>query len=195
MKKMTSLFTAAFLAIGLLISQAPAMAQSVDAKIITVDFDRVTRDALVAKDVAAQLQKERLAIEARANNLQTSLQAERQALESQRNIIAQEAFQQKAQEWEAKGRQAQQEVASLNQRLQASAQQANLEIQRGLRPIIQDVMTQKGATMVLDKALVYHSVGGMDVTTEVIDLLNQKMTTYQIQSVNAGGEAAAPTQN
>lgn len=190
MKKITSFIMMACVAVGLMVSKDEAAAQAVNAKIVVVDFERVTRDAEVSKDVNAQLQKERLAIQGKAAELQSTLGAERQALESQRNIIAADAFQQKAQAWQQKAQAAEGSIQQLNQRLQVSAQQAQLEIAGKLKPIIRTVMEAKGATMVLDKQVVYLSVGGLDITTEVIDLLNKEISNLQIQAVNT--EAVTP---
>ena len=61
-----------------------------------------------------------------------------------------------------------------------AAQQAQIEIERKLKPVVITIMNAKGATMVLDKGFVYHNAAGLDVTTEVIEALDSSMPGFQV---------------
>ena len=179
-KKFTTLFLSALVITGTLFT-ASANAQAVGtAKIILVDFDRVTKESLVGKDVRAQIESRRITMEARAGELEKTLIDERNALQAQRTIIAPDAFEQKAKEFTAKQQAAQTEMTSKNQSLQRAAQQANSEIQRTLKPLVLAMMKEKGASIVLDKGLTYHSEGGMDVTTTIIERLDLALSAFKL---------------
>jgi Skp family chaperone for outer membrane proteins len=180
MKKITILFLSALVITGTLFT-ASVNAQAVgNAKIILVDFDRVTRESLVGKDVRAQIESARITMEARAGELEKSLLDERNALQAQRTIIAPDAFEAKAKEFTVKQTSAQAEMTGKNQSLQRAAQQANSEIQRTLKPIVLTMMKEKGASIVLDKGLTYHSEGGIDVTTTIIERLDLALSTFKL---------------
>lgn len=173
--------TALILLAAVWMAQAPASAQTTDAaRILIVDFTRVTNDSLVGRDVAAQLERERVKIESRATELNTQLKTEQDELKVQRNIIAPDAFEGRMRDFNQRAQGAQDELTQMQQTLQRAAQQANLEIARQLKPIVIAVMQEKGGTMVLDKNIVYHSVAGLDVTTEVIDRLDAQMPSFQV---------------
>ncbi len=54
-------------------------------------------------------------------------------------------------------------------------------MEQQLVPILQQVVQERGANMVLDKqAVVTASAGGVDITKEVIDRLDAKMPTYKV---------------
>ena len=158
-----------------------AIAQQVmdTAKIMIVDFQRVQNESLVGQDYASRLNSARLSIETKEGEIVQELLAEKDELDKQRNIIAQEALQQRARELDQKAQQAEALIKQLRRDLNVSARQATLEIQRVLRPIVVEVMSEKKATVVVDKAVVYHFTGALDTTTEVIDRLNSKITTLK----------------
>ena len=183
----TKTFTRAVLLAGMIAVFAPlapvsvASAQAVgEAKIILVDFNRVTTEALVGQDVAAQLESNRVKIEGRASELDQALAAERADLERQQSLLAPDAFEERVRAFSQRQLAARTELEQLNAQHQRAAQQASLEIQRTLRPIILNIMEERGATIVLDKLTVYHSVGGLDATTQVIEKLDGALSSFQI---------------
>ncbi|MFQ5346385.1 MAG: OmpH family outer membrane protein [Rhodothalassiaceae bacterium] len=169
------------LVLGLLFPAALAQAQSTPvAKILVVDFDRVSRESLVGKDISAQFESNRLSLEQQAREVQQALSQEQSDLEQQRSIISQDAFQERVRAFQQKAQQKQNQLKQLTNQARQSMQQANLEVQRVLRPIVKNLMEEKGANFVLDKALVAQHAGGLDITTEVIERLDQAMPTYKV---------------
>jgi len=58
---------------------------------------------------------------------------------------------------------------------------ARQAIEQKLGPILQQVVKERGANLVLDKqAVVMATVGGYDITSDVIGRLNQQMPTYKV---------------
>ena len=169
------------LVIGLILPAAFAHAQTPVAKILVVDFDRVSRESLVGKDISAQFESNRVGLEQRARTVQQQLTAEQGDLEQQRSIISQDAFQERVRAFQQKAQQQQNQLQQLTNQARQAMQQANLEVQRVLRPIVKEVMDRHGANMVLDKALVSQHAAGLDVTTEVIEKLDQAMPSFQVQ--------------
>lgn len=184
------ILTALCLAIG---AAAAAQAQTPNAQIIIVDFDRVSREALVGQDISAQMESNRVDLESYARQIQQQLGAEQQELQQQRSIVSQEAFQQRLQQFQQKAQQQQGQLQTLTQQARQAMQQANLEVQRALRPIVRQVMEEKGANVVLDKALVAQHAAGLDVTTEVIERLNQTLSEYDVNlpEIPSAGSASA----
>ena len=194
MKHLSKIIFAAFAVLALSASfTATASAQSAGvAHVVLVDFNRVTVESLVGQDVSAQLDANRARMETRAAALDAQLQTEGQELQRQESIMAPDAFEERVNQFQQRQLNARNELEGLNAQHQRAAQQASLEIQRILRPIVMEVMTERGGTIVMDKGQVYHSVGGLDATTDVIDRLNAQISGYQV--VIPQGTAAAPAQ-
>jgi len=171
---------------------ATVQAQTPNAKILVVDFGRISEESLVGQDISAQMESNRVDLENYARQIQQQLGAEQQELQQQRSIISQEAFQQRLQEFQQRAQQQQGALQQLSQQAGQAMQQANVQVQRTLRPIVRDIMNEQGANLVLDKALVSQHASGLDVTTEVIERLNDELSAYEVNlpSIPSAGAAA-----
>ena len=180
--KITRFLALTLLFAGLVLVQSTtADAQTVvEARIITVDFTRVTTESLVGQDVSAQLESNRVTLEGRASELDAALAAEGQELERQRNIVTPAVLEEGVRVWNQNKLAAQNLLNTLQNQHQRAAQQASLEIQRTLRPIVMQLMGEHGATIVLDRSHVYHSVGGLDITTQVIERLDTVLAAFEV---------------
>ncbi|HPF46385.1 MAG TPA: hypothetical protein PK690_05915, partial [Emcibacteraceae bacterium] len=84
--------------------------------------------------------------------------------------------------------------------LETAIVNANNAIERELKPILQKILKDTGATMMLDKNLIREQIPGLDVTTRVIEQLDLVMpsTTVSLpplpEAAPAAG-AAAPQEN
>lgn len=187
---MTRIYTL-LVALGLmapaaLVLSVPAVAQQAaqPAKIILVDFTRITDESLVGKDVKAQLDQFGLSLKDRQEELQKQLTEKGKALEAKEKVLSPDIFQQQVQAFQQEARQAELELQQKKQLMDRASQQAELEISRNLRPIIKDLMTARGANMVVAKTFFYMDSGGFDITTEVIQRLDQSIKTYKVNLPN-----------
>lgn len=167
-----------------LMALAAGSAQAQDtpvARILVVDFQRVNQDSLVGQDISAQMQSFRVDMEGRQRELQDALRSKVEELQAQRNMLSEEVLQQRVQGIQQEEQAANQEVRDLMNRGQNAMQQARLEVRRVLRPIIKGIMEERDATMVLDKNIVSQHASGLDVTTVVIERLDEEMESYDVQ--------------
>ena len=157
-----------------------ASAQSYGEKIILVDFARVTNESFLGQDVQTQLQDYSDAIAARKIALESVLTAEREDLTSRENLMDADIFQELATAWETKYANAQSEIEVMRQNLAKASQTADQEITRHLRPIVLNLMNEKGADLVINKGYIYISRAGFDITGEVIAALNAVSTAFPL---------------
>lgn len=165
-------------------SQASLAQQVPTAVILVIDFQRVTQESLVGKDVAAQMESNRVELENRVRQLEEELRTQEEEIVKQKSIISPDAYEQRVRDFQVKAQTARQELQQKQQARQRAVQQANVEIQRSLRPIVRSIMEGRGATMVLDKNFVADHISGLDVTTEVIEQLDQAMPSFQVSLSN-----------
>lgn len=170
-----------FVAGAIFSGQSDAQAQEVAAaKIILVDFNRVTGDSLVGQDVNSQIQQQASRIQTFETNLVGKFDAEEEELKRLQTVIAPDAWEERVRAWNQKKVTGQRQSDNLRKNLQQVGQQAQLEIVRVLRPIVNTVMTAKGATMVLDTSVVWRSAAGYDFTTDIVDGLNRDLASYKL---------------
>ena len=170
-----------------LAANPPPQQQQLQPRILLIDRQAILRMSKVGQDVAKQVQTYADQAKADIAGQQKALQTEAQQLQQQVAILAADARQKKVQAFEAK----QQGMQAAAQRREASIQggflKAQQTIAQTLEPILQGLMQQRGANMILDKnALVYASpdaVKAFDITQAAIDQLNQKLPMLKVALV------------
>lgn len=167
------------LAFSALLFSASAFAQT-GGKVVIVDFTRVQEESLVGQNVISQLTQFGNAVQARKEALETELNAEGTALESQEAVLPPDAFQQRVEEFQRKARLADLELQGYRSTMVRAEQNAKLEITNNLKPIVNQIMREKGADLVLDKSLIYMAAGGFDVTDLVVARLDSQVQNYAL---------------
>jgi Skp family chaperone for outer membrane proteins len=162
-------------------------------KILVIDRAAILQFSKVGQDITRQMQ----AFAAQAKNdmagQSKALQAEGQALQQQIAILSGDAKQKKIDAFQAK----EQGLQATAQRREAAIQytlfKAQQTVSQTLGPIVQTIMQQRGANMLLDKTAVVAATNGaqFDITQQSIDSLNQKMPSLKLTLENP---PAAPSQ-
>ncbi len=162
-------------------------------KILVINRGQILQFSKVGQDIGRQVQA--MANQAKADMAAQSraLQAEGQALQQQIAILAPDAKQKKIDAFQAK-----------EQALQLAAQRKEAEIQGGvdvaqrtvaaaLEPILNGLMQQRGANLILDKsAVVFANSSAFDVTQAAIDQLNQKISSIKVTLAAPAAPPPAP---
>ena len=164
---------------------APAAATS----IIVVDMARVASDSAAGKSGQTQLKTKLDSLQARGKSLSDSLRTEEETLlkARQANTMAPEAFQAKVKDLQTKQNNARTELGNREQELQRSNAFVNQQIFNAVGPIIQAVMRERNATVVLARDAALAVSPTLDVTAEVIRRLDAALPR-----VNATAPATAP---
>ena len=160
------------------------------AKIIVINRQAILQFSKVGQDIARQVQA--LANQAKNDMAAQSkaLQAEGQQLQQQVAILSGDAKQKKIDAFQAKENAFQAEGQRKEQEIQGGLLKAQSQVEGVLGPILQAILQQRGANMMLDKNAVVLANGTViDITQQAIEQLNQKMTTVK---VTLDASAAAP---
>ena len=193
---MKTLFKAAALAalpvIGAVSAPVAVHAQAAQSNILIVDLERVSSDSAAGKNGQSQLQAKAQTVQARVKTLSDQIGAEYQALDKARASMAQEAFQAKVKDLEARRGNAENEVRGRQQDLAQSADYVRRQILDAVNPIITTIMRERGAQMVLVQDATMAYVPSVDVTDEVIKRLNVSLPTVSITAPTV--PAATPAQ-
>lgn len=174
-----------------------AIAQEIPAaKIIVVDTRLISTNSAVAQDMNRQITQIQNDLQAEVEAKQAALRAESQEIEQQRALQPPEVFEQRNEEFRLKVSQHQQELQQKQLRLERVLIDANDQVQRVLKPILQNVLQQTGATMMIEKSNVMEQIPGLDVTTRVIEQLDIALPSLKIEVPQEAlpAPAAAPAQ-
>ncbi len=188
------------LAISLVIAASmPALAANpppapVQPKILIIDRQAILRFSKVGQDVARQIEAMGNQAKGEIAGQQKALQAEATQLQQQIAILAADAKAQKIKAFEAKQAGMQAAAQRKEQAIQGGFMIAQQTIAKTLEPILQNLMQQRGANMIIDKnAVVYASqdaARAFDITQPAIEQLNQKLPSLKVSQ--AMPQAPAP---
>lgn len=170
---------------------ATAPAQRVpNAQIVVVDTDRIYRECTACRTAQTQLQALGTQLQQRATALgqpiETELQSIQQAAAAARNqtgaarTTAEQQLQQRAQRLEAQRSTAQQELARMEQNVRSTQAHVIQQINARLNPIINQVMTQRGANLAVDIGATLAHDRGLNVTDAVLASLNQQLPSVAV---------------
>lgn len=200
---MTKFTFGSALAVLALAMPATAFAQRTPgAQIVVVDTDRVYRECAACRAAQTQLQGQITSARTRAQQLGQPLQTEAQSIEQAgaalRNqsgaarAAAESALNSRVQQFQTRQTSAQQEVQRLEQNIQSTQSHVVQQINVQLNPIINQVMTQRGANIALDTNATLARAAALDVTNDVLTALNQRLPSVSVTPLPQQTAPAAP---
>jgi Skp family chaperone for outer membrane proteins len=166
-------------------ASAPALAAGPPPlKFLIIDRQAILRYSKVGQDVARQVEAYGNKAKGEIAGQQKSLQAEAEKLQQQIAILAADAKAKKIKDFENRQAGMQAAAQKKEQAIQGGFMQAQATIAKALEPILQGLMKQRGANMILDKvAVVYASqdaAKAFDITEAAISQLNQKLPSLKV---------------
>lgn len=173
---------------------APAAAAKPAPAAVILFLDRA---AVLRKSAAgAELQKQAESI---AKKIQSDLgpedkkiQTDIQALQAQADVLSPQARQAKIKEIETRRQALQKKIQERQLALQNGIGNARTQMERSLSPILEKIMVERKANLLLDRGLVVLGTNELDITNTAIDRLNKALPTVKVTPVAPKAPAAAP---
>lgn len=172
---------------------APAAgAKAPTAVILFLDRATVLRQSAVGKDMATQVEGLVKKMEADFAPENKKLQADVQALQSQAAVLAPDVRQAKIKDLETRRQAFQKKVQDRQASIQAGLAQARTKVEQALGPILEKIMIERGANLLLDRGLVVLGATDLDVTASVIGRLNTALPKVVVTLAKPAAAPAAP---
>ena len=195
MKLSTFASRSALAATGLALAMAlfavpPALAQGKPApapqgapmpKILVIDRQALLRQSKVGQSIALQVQAMTKAAETELKGENESLRREGAALQQQVAILAPDVKAQKIRAFEAKQASFQQKVQLRQNQIRYGVAMAQRQVEAVAGPIVQGLMMERGANLMIDRQAIVIGAPGLDVTPVAIQRLDQKLPTVKVQ--------------
>jgi outer membrane protein len=168
----------------------PVLADPPQAKIVVIDRAAIMQFSKVGQDIAKQMQTYATQAKSDLSAQGKALQAEGRNLQQQVAILAPDVKQKRLDAFRAKEEALQGAAQRKDDQLKAAFAQARAAMEQQLGPILQQLVKERGANLVLDKqAVVFANANGFDITGDAINRLNQKLPSFKI-NLNAAPPAA-----
>lgn len=160
----------------------PAAAQSV----LVVDQARVMRESNVGKHIASQLKSigsqmdsEKRALEAPMKSEATSLEASVKGL-TREQVAQRPDLKTRAEALAKKQGEYQVEMAYKQRELAITEQKAVAKVNETLSKVLEEIVKERGATLMVDRSMVMYAGPTVDVTDDVIRRMNTRMSTVSV---------------
>jgi outer membrane protein len=161
-------------------------------KILVIDRAAILRGSAVGQSIMTQVQALTATAENGLKGREAALRAEGTALQQQLAILSPAVKSAKIKAFEAKQAALQQDVQKQQGLIQGGVLKARQQIEQALGPILQVIMTERGANLLLDRNAVVLGTVDVDVTGAAIARLNQKLPTVKVVLAPLPPGAAAP---
>lgn len=175
---------------------APAPQATPAPKILVANVNAIFAASKVGQDIERQVKAYRQAEETQFKGEEESLKREGQTLQQQIAILAPSVQKQKRAAFEAKVAAFQKKVHDRDLLIQGGAMQAQQQVENALGPILQGIMAEHGANVLLDRRAVVLAAGGLDISQVAVDRLNKKLPSVKVNLVAPpqGAQQGAPAQ-
>ena len=146
-----------------------------------IDINRVLTESKAAKDATSQIEKIQVKSEEDSKKEDELIIKEREKLIEQQSVMAPEAFEVKVADFEKKVQSYQIERQEKLRKLDQMVQGARARILEEVKPIINDYANELGITVILEKNAVIMSADDMDMTDQVIEILDKNLPKIKIE--------------
>src|SRR5262245_52595018 len=149
-------------------------------RIVVIDRQQLLQRSAAGKDIFTQTQNLSKQLETQLRTEETQLQGEAVQLQQQLAILAADARAQKEKDFNAKQQAFQTKVQQRQAQIQASFNQAARQVEVALDPILQAIMKERGANMVLDRSAVIVATTDVDVTPVALQRLDRALPRVKV---------------
>lgn len=164
-------------------------------KILVVDRNMVLQLSKVGQDVVRQVQAYSDQAKRDLDSQSNSLRAQGESLKQQLAILSNDVKQKKIAEFEARERSLQAEVQKKRGLIQGGLFKARQQMDQALGPILQGIVLERGANLLLDRnAVLLGTDPSLDITRVAVQRLDQKMPTIKVELVPLPPEIQAQAQ-
>ena len=200
---MKKIMIGAAMALSLAVPATAIAQRAPAATVVVVDSDRIYRECNACRAAQTTLQGMITSAQQRAQQLGQPIQTEAQSIEqaaaAARNqtgtarTTAEQALQTRVQSLQQREQAANQELARLEQNIRSTQAHVLQQINTRLNPIINQVMTQRGANLAVDVSATLAHSGAINVTDAVMTALNAQLPSVNVTPMPQAAQPAATT--
>lgn len=152
-------------------------------KILVINREAILQVSKVGQSIVQQVKAYTQQAEKDLKGQGDALRNEGQALQQQIAILAPDVKAKKIADFQAKERALQMKIQQRQSLIQGGVLQARRQIEQALAPIVQGIMQERGANLLLDRGAVVYGTADMDVTRVAIQRLDQKLPSVKVELV------------
>jgi Skp family chaperone for outer membrane proteins len=162
------------------LAAAPGTGAAPAARILIIDLRRTVALSKVGLSIQQQVDGLKKQAQSQLNAEAEALKRDKAQMDAQNAILAPAVKAQKENAWKARAMAFEKKVQERGGLIQGGMLKANQQVEEALGPILQGVMQERQATVLLDRASVLLAPNAIDVTAVVVQRLDMKMPTVKV---------------
>ena len=160
---------ARMLAVALALTGASeALSQELRSPVLTIDSDRLYGESAFGKRVANDIEQRTRAMADENRALEAELEAEERKLTEQRNDLSPEEFRTLADAFDARVQTIRNEREEQGRLVSAQLEENRVRFLNAAGPVLEDIMREAGAGIIIERRSVFISVNAIDITIAAI---------------------------
>jgi outer membrane protein len=163
------------------VAAAPGSGAAPAARILIVDIRRAVAMSKVGQSIQQQVDGLKKQAQAQLNSEAEGLKRDKAQLDAETAIMNSSVKAQKENAWKARAMAFEKKVQERGGLIQGGMLKANAQVEDALGPILQGVMQERQATVLLDRASVLLAPNSIDVTAVVVQRLDMKMPAVKVE--------------
>jgi outer membrane protein len=160
---------------------APAAGAAPIARILLIDLRRAVAVSKVGQDIQRQVDTLKKQAQSELRSEAEGLQREKVQIDQQAAILAADVKARKMKDFQGRVASFQKRLQSRGALIQGGMLKANQQVEEALGPILQGIMQERQATILLDRSAVLLAPNAIDVTAVVVQRLDMKMPTVKVE--------------
>ena len=153
-------------------------------KIAIIDTDKIIQESIAVLDIQKKVEKKKIAYETEINKKQTILMAEQKKLQDKQAITSQDSLQKEAKAFEEKVDNLKNFVDKKQNSLKNASLDAMGKVNDAMKAVVADLSKEKQIDAIFPSSQVIYFQEHLDITSEVLVLLNKKITKVEIKFEN-----------
>jgi outer membrane protein len=167
-------------------AQEPTGSKDYPLSVKVVDIEAISRTAVAAKDIRAQLQKFRAQFQADIQKEEEELRKANQELARKRTLLAPEVFADERRKFEQRVVELQRMAQARNSEFSRISADAGRELRNAVNKALGQVAKENKITLILDRKAVAMFHDPLDITAVVLKRLNEQFPSYTVKIPEPG---------
>ena len=151
------------------------------ARILMINMRQVMEVSKVGQDIRNQVEALKQQASKELNGEGAALKSEEMQLQQQAAILAPDVKARRIKDFQVRATAFQQKIQKRSGLIQGGVLKAQQQIEQALGPILQGIMKERGATILLDRSSILLAPNALDVTQLVIQRLDMKMPAVKVE--------------
>ncbi|MDX1780895.1 MAG: OmpH family outer membrane protein [Thalassovita sp.] len=172
------LIAAACLMLGSIVAGGPAVAQEnalVRSPVLTIDSDRLYAESLYGKRKQSEFEADVVVLEAENRRIEAELTEEEKQLTEKRPGMAADEFRELADAFDAKVQRIRNEQTAKLRNLAQRRDNAQRNFLQAAIPVLEDIMAEAGAAIIVESRSVFLSARIIDVTSDAVARIDERI--------------------